>query len=186
MLTDEQRKLVEDNLPLVTFAIKKYYPDFARMPIEYEDLKGYGYYALCIAAETFDTSKGFSFSTHACSAIRGYISHVLRKMRQDKRKIMLNKLSLDAFYVTQNGAGFRLMDVIPEKGSPVDEVVDKKIMLTKAFDKIRSMPDGNVILSILTKQVVRKEAEKLIGVSHQTVNNRLKRCKTIIRSEFAE
>lgn len=99
---------------------------------------------------------------------------------------MLNKLSLDAFYITQNGSNFRLMDVIPEKGSPVDEVVDKKIKLTKAFDKIRSMPDGDVILSILTKQVVRKEAEKLIGVSHQTVNNRLKRCKAIIRSEFAE
>lgn len=186
MLTDEQRKLVEDNLSLVPYTLKKYYPDFARMPIEYEDLKGHGYCALCNAAETFDTSKGFSFSTYACSAIRGYILHELRKLHQDKRKVMLNKLSLDAFYITQNGAGFRLMDIIPEKRSPIDEVVDKKIMLTKAFDKIRSMPDGDVILSILTKQVVRKEAEKLISASHQTVNNRLKRCKAIIRSEFSE
>lgn len=185
MLTDEQRKLVEDNLPLVTYTIKKYYPDFARLPIEYEDLKGYGYYALCNAAETFDTSKGFSFSTHACSVIRGYLSKELRKLRQDKRKVILNKLSLDALHVSPSGAAFRLMDLIPDKRSPVDEAVALKILLIKAFDKIRSMPDGDVLLPILTKQVVRKEAEKAIGVSTQTVNKRLNQCKAIIRSEFA-
>lgn len=184
MLTDEQRKLVEDNLPLVTYTIKKYYPDFARMPIEYEDLKGYGYYALCNAAETFDESKGFSFSTHACSVIRGYLSKELRKLRQDKRKVMLNKISLDALRVSTSGAAFRLVDLIPEKRLPVDEAVALKILLIKAFDRIRSMPDGDVLLSILTKQVVRKEAEKEIGVSPPTVNKRLNQCKAIIRSEF--
>lgn len=185
MLTDEQRKLVEGNLALVPYTIKKYYPNFARMPIEYEDLKGHGYCALCNAAETFDTSKGFSFSTYACSVIRGYIFHELRKLRQDNRKIMLNKLSLDAVYAFRGGRKERLADCLSDNCMPLDERVAQKIVLDRAFDKIRSMPDGDVILAILTKQVVRKEAEKSISVSRQTVSNRLNRCKAIIRNEFA-
>lgn len=68
MTIEERNKMVEENLPLVKYALKKYaaYDD-------YEDLLQEGYLALIIAAQNFDASLGYTFSTYATNCIRLYV-----------------------------------------------------------------------------------------------------------------
>lgn len=61
-LNDEQRKLVEDNIALIHYVIKKH--SLAAM-YEYDDCFGVMAIGLCKAAATFDPSKGWAFTAYA-------------------------------------------------------------------------------------------------------------------------
>lgn len=67
-MTDEQRKLAEDNMNLVHYLIGKEYPTYTYD----EDLRQIGLLGLCKAAMKWDESKG-AFSTFACRCIRNEI-----------------------------------------------------------------------------------------------------------------
>lgn len=77
-MTDEQKNLVVDNIPLVGHLIKNI---FHKSPIspDYEDLFQEGCLGLCYAAKRFDPSRGLAFSTYAGT----YIINTIRKYRRD-------------------------------------------------------------------------------------------------------
>lgn len=76
MTIEERNKMVEENLPLVKYALKKYVAYDS-----YDDLLQEGYFALIIAAQNFDASLGYAFSTYAINCIR---LHVLKKYVSEK------------------------------------------------------------------------------------------------------
>lgn len=81
-MLDKENELVLNNLPLVTYILKKngIYPSLNKKWIrEYEDLLQQGYLGLCLAAIRFDESKGFKFSTFAALYIDGYIKRYKRE-----------------------------------------------------------------------------------------------------------
>lgn len=92
MLTIEQRKLVEDNMALVTYIIKKKihigYDDF-------EDLFQEGCYYLCKAAIDFNPDLGFQFSTYAGSLIWGGITRYKRDQSYLRHGIRLSRTLID-------------------------------------------------------------------------------------------
>lgn len=67
-LNREQQAVVEANVGLVPFTIKRYLQS-AMQRMEFEDIVSIGYDALCKAAEKYKLEKGNSFSTYAVKAI---------------------------------------------------------------------------------------------------------------------
>lgn len=89
----KMRQLIEDNMKLVYYLIRKEYPTY----INDEDIVQCGMVGLCIAAEKWEESKS-SFSTFAIICIRSAIQHELRR-----RSKYQNDLSLD--YEVDDGEG---------------------------------------------------------------------------------
>ncbi len=73
-----RNELVEHNLRLVAFIVKKQYPDSN----EQEDLISIGVIGLIRAAETFNLEKKISFSTYASKCIDNQIKMHFRKTRK--------------------------------------------------------------------------------------------------------
>lgn len=73
-LTDEQKKLVEQNLGLVHACANR----FRGRGEEYEDLFQAGSVGLIKAAQGFNSELGFKFSTYAVPAILGEIKRIFR------------------------------------------------------------------------------------------------------------
>ena len=73
-MTDEQQKLVTDNLGLVHACARRY----KGRGVDYEDLYQSGCEGLVKAAAGFDSSRGVRFSTYAVPAILGEIRRIFR------------------------------------------------------------------------------------------------------------
>lgn len=65
-------KLVLDNLKLVDYCLHHQFKIHTNYP-DYNDFRQEGYVGLILAAQRYDESTGFSFSTYALSYIHGYI-----------------------------------------------------------------------------------------------------------------
>lgn len=73
-LSDERNALIENNLGLVHSCAKR----FKGKGVEYDDLFQAGCVGLVKAADSFDKSRGFAFSTYAVPAILGEIKRIFR------------------------------------------------------------------------------------------------------------
>lgn len=103
MLTDEQRKLVEDNIALIYFYFKRY-------NIPYDSNIAMGYISLCEAAKTYDPSRGVKFSTYAYKAIMNdYINSVRNKKKQ---QFINSMISLESIIAQDDNRDVLLSDVI--------------------------------------------------------------------------
>lgn len=83
-----ENRLVEDNLRLVHYTVRK----FGDLPKEtYEDYFQEGCVYLTLAAERFDASKGFAFSTFAANYIYNGIRRYRRECNDDFNGIKVGK-----------------------------------------------------------------------------------------------
>lgn len=100
-----ENRLVEDNLRLVHFVVRK----FGDLPKEtYEDYFQEGCVYLTLAAERFDASKGFAFSTFAANYIYNGIRRYRRECNDDFNGIKVgrglrDKMSKLSYVVYTNG-----------------------------------------------------------------------------------
>lgn len=78
-LTPEQAKLVSDHIALARSLAKKMTPKVSQNLLSYEDVESIAYLALCLAAISFDPTKGFAFTTYATSVVRAEIIKANRK-----------------------------------------------------------------------------------------------------------
>lgn len=80
-LTEQQKIIVEDNINLIHHILKK--SNFGNVNAdEYNEYFQQGAYGLCLAAQRFDKSKGFEFSTFACAYIFGSMQRYYRDFAQ--------------------------------------------------------------------------------------------------------
>lgn len=100
-----ENRLVEDNLRLVHFVVRK----FGDLPKEtYEDYFQEGCVYLTLAAERFDASKGFAFSTFAANYIYNDIRRYRRECNDDFNGIKVgrglrDKMSKLSYVAYNNG-----------------------------------------------------------------------------------
>lgn len=100
-----ENRLVEDNLRLVHFVVRK----FGDLPKEtYEDHFQEGCVYLTLAAERFDASKGFAFSTFAANYIYNGIRRYRRECNDDFNGIKVgrglrDKMSKLSYVAYNNG-----------------------------------------------------------------------------------
>ena len=179
MLTDSQRKTVEDNLALIGFTINKYYAGGQDLPIQREDLEQICSVHLCRAAQNYDPAKG-EFSTFAVDYIKSAVAHYLRGLQQDKRKANNCALSLDMTYdrCSADKCDASIGAFLADPSTPVDE----KVCIASAIRHCaKEYPtQAPLFNACLFKQMECKEAAKIIGVSKTTFTKHFSRYKTAL------
>ena len=157
-------KLIEENINLVYFTIKK-------MGLTDEDGHYFsvGMIGLIKAAKTFDPSKGFKFSTLGCMCIKNQILQELRI--EDKHRNVV--ASLQEPIESKNG-GMILGDIIPCDYDLEDMAIhNEKIHLV---NKALSMIDPNLkkfIYYYYIKELPQKEIAEIMGCKQATVSRRV-------------
>ena len=85
-MTEEQKKLVEENMNLVYFTLSRYYPWL----LQDEDVRSVGMIGLMLAAQKWEPSRG-KFSTFAVKVIKREISNEWRKTQTKGRDEKTNR-----------------------------------------------------------------------------------------------
>lgn len=154
----KNENLVGENLNLVYMMAQKV-KNYLNM--EFDDIVGYGMIGLVKAAERFDITKGFKFSTYACAFIRGEILNSARKIKvKDKEK--------ECYFD----------DVI--KGPANEETtfadrIDRKIDIENALNILSDTE--RIVLENIAKGYKQEEVGKMANVSQATVSRIYKRAK---------
>lgn len=147
-MTDEQRKLAEDNMNLVYYTIGKIYPTF----IHDEDIRQIGLLGLCKAAMKWTETKG-AFSTFACQCIRNEIRLEFRN-----RQKQVDTISLDTKIDNViNGETFTLEDVL-------DGGDESDITRTVVESFLKTLtPEERVIYNLKARGYTYKEISGISG-----------------------
>ena len=150
-----KQKLIEDNMNLVYFVIHKYYPSFSKD----EDLIQEGFWGLCKAADMYDESKGFKFSTYATKAIHGHLKwYFRRQMKHD------GIYSLDKPMVGVDGENVSFGELI------ADETAEKDFDWVERDDFVNGLDVTNQeIVALLKEGLTQGEIGDKLGLTQRTV-----------------
>ena len=168
-LTEEQKKLVEENHNLIYWFAKKYH-----VPIEeYYDVLAQG---LCMAAYHYDPSK-CSFSTYAYLCMN-------TEMHVEYRKT-LRKSEIPQGNIFHYENAWQLSDLIPTNEKTENKVIDKISYenLTSLLNDILNDKDKEVLSHILNGLTMR-EIAKIEGTSHQAIHNRMKKIREKVKKSY--
>lgn len=99
-MTEEQKKLVEENMKLVYFTLRRYYPWL----LQDEDARSVGMIGLMVAAQNWEPSRG-KFSTFAVKVIKREIFNEWRKTQTKGRDEKANRYYECAQKAAQLAAG---------------------------------------------------------------------------------
>lgn len=181
MLTAEQKQLVEENLLLSRFVIKKYFRQGKGYPIEYEDMEQIGYLALCKAARNYDPDKGIRFSSYACRAIQLNICQCLRDISADKRQSNLLTVSLYQEYKNGKGSAATLAEILPDTGMSIEDYILLRQITKQINEECNKDQRTAVLIACLIGEITQTEAAQKIGVSQPQVSRLLTSYKHHLR-----
>lgn len=177
-LTNEEKELVAKNHNLIYFAMK-------RCNIKEPD-EWYGIFAigLCKAAQCFDETKGYKFSTYAIYYLYGYYKNTMRYMFQGKDKINQNALYYDKSIQYAEDDTVR-MDSLQTNENNTDFQDESNTKMDFEFfcDKLEKETHKNVI-HYLTQGFSVAETAKKLGISRQRVDVLRKEIQKRYKREF--
>lgn len=158
-MTDEQRKLAEDNMNLVHYLIGKEYPTY----IHDEDLRQIGLLGLCKAAMKWNESKG-AFSTFACWCIRNEIRLEFRNRLKQVETVSLETKIENGV----NGDKLSLEDVIDSgEDSDMTEFTVESFINTLTTEE-------RVVYHLKARGYTHKEISEVSGYNPAEVKDILK------------
>ena len=152
-------KLVEDNIGLVYFIIRKYYPTLASN----EDVIQEGMVGLVKAANTFDESKGVKFSTYATMCIINTVRVWCRNNLKHN-----NVLSYDVTIVDEIGEETSHLNLMIG-----DEDIDIDTINFKEFYETLNDSEKELVQMLITYN--QGEIGKKYGLAHNTISYRKRR-----------
>lgn len=161
-LTDEQRKLVEDNIPLAHFiAHRVIHPH-----IEYEDAVQLALLGLCKAARLYDPEKS-KFTTLATLAAQHTIQMEERKYRHEIAKRVYAGRSLDSDIFEQDFGCCPLHETIPDPRQDTYKQAEAKIAIKKvtSFRASLNKRDRGVFDCYILSGMTQQEASAKVGIS---------------------
>lgn len=164
MLSDEQRKLVEDNLNLVYFYIHRY-----KLPVDDSDI---GYIALCKAAKTYDESKGAKFSTYAMFCIQNAY-----RLNHRKSKYKENELTMPVITLP-DGNETDLASYTPDIIYDTIACYNRLEFTNNLKEYINSLNelDKDIFMSVLAKEK-QDSLAKRVKLSQSYVSRKVKRLR---------
>ena len=175
MLNDAQRKLVEDNQKLVYWVIARKFPWLTQD----EDLQSVGTIGLCKAAEYFDESKGYNFSTYAHRIILNEIIGQLRTETKIHQREMDGHVFVD---VGDNAGGkISIFETVPDDRNYY-ELFEISEDLQHAIEKVPK-EWMNVVDGFLAGKSLRQMGKETKR-SKQAVHNKLHRAMRILEREL--
>ena len=163
-MTEEQRKIVLDNMGLVYKMLKKY--NVYNKLDEYYDVAVIG---LCKGAKTYDKTKGFNQSTYLCKCIQNELLMTFRTKR-------VKTISLDTYCnksVLDNNV--KLEDVIQDDSVDIERdllMEDERNWILSKIDECLNKKERFIILSIYfnEKKIPQKEIATKLKVSQAQVS----------------
>lgn len=162
-MTEEAKKLVEDNHNLIYSFINKYNLSIE----EHYDLAALG---LCRAAMSYDSDKS-AFSSYAYTAMFRYVFSEIRNQKAEKRipENMIRHYQAERY--TDKDQTVMLMNVIPAKENFADEVLSK-IIIDEYMSKLKNRDRKAIIL--LIKGYKQQEISPIVGCEQPQIS-RIKR-----------
>ena len=173
-LTEEQRKIVEENHSLIYLVIR----NMGLLVEEHYDIAAIG---LCKAALSYDSEKS-SFSTYACRCIRNEILYDFRARKMPKRVISEQLVSYDAPVMSADETEkIALIDCIKAKGSTENEALSK-VMYEEV---IRNLGDvDSKVLPLFQQGYKQAEIAKIMGVSQANISRVKRRVEKMLACEY--
>ena len=168
-MTDEQRKLVEDNHALIYHTIHS-------MGLLVEEVYDIAAIGLCKAAIKYDSRK-HKFSTFAVRCIRNEILHDFRQRNMKKRAMNEQLISYNEPVLYQDGETILLIDQIESNISTEDEALSH-IM----YEEIRVQlgKTDSKVLPYFGKGYTQHEIARMMGVSQANISRVKKRAEKIL------
>ena len=155
-LTEDQKKLVVDNIGLVYYVIKRYYK-----PYTYdEDIKSIGYIGLLKATQSWNAERG-EFSTHAVMKIRAEIHHFFHVSCALKRNDFENRASNIVRRTCRERGEFEV-DILQTilSDEDMEQTVIDRIAVKQALDRLAPKLREVVQMKYFEKAITREIAKK--------------------------
>ena len=163
-----RQQLIEENMNLVYFIIRKFYPNLIRD----EDIVQLGMVGLCKAANTWDESIS-KFANYAGRCI-GY--EISKELKHRKRQI--NPISLDYPIKDDNGEVISLVEFMVG-----DKDIDY-VNIQPFYDKLN--PREQEVFNLLHSGLTPREVATQLGVSRQTAYLYTRRLRTLWRNHYGD
>lgn len=187
MMTDEQRKIAEDNINLCYWKAHRYMHEygelfFARIGLNFDDLVSLGYAALCKCAIQYDPQRG-TFASLYTWAYYNEVRTVIRQAFSRHGKAMTESWSYDAIMDDEGNAFLELI------GAREDDVSDDmaelmKQEIVKVAHSVLSLRDIDVLYLTCVENKTQAEISKIVGVAQAHVCRILKKAREKLRNEL--
>ena len=174
-LTDEQRKLVEDNTRLAyEFVHRKGFT----YGYEFEDAVQIALLGLIYAAMTFKESKS-KFSTYAFFAMQSQFNMEYRKIKRQKESGIIN-VSLSE-PITENEE-LSVEDVVVEHQDSIENI-ETVIAIKNAYEKLNDKEKQviSMIFYAKEKEANQRSVAKKLGVSQPFVSRTVKKFRNYLK-----
>ena len=193
-------KIFNDNLGLVYNVVRKCFKGYSQE--DTEDLLQEGFLTLYKVIDKFDESKGFKFSTYACSSIWGsltkYAETRLKQKKSTSVKIGKNKyksiylevdiLSLDS--KVKNYEDATVLDTIECDNNDFDTLeTELEVMwIIEELERVQKhnlkYKDADKIILMKLEGYDYKKIGEILGVSRATVQNRVDAIKEYFQGGY--
>lgn len=174
-MTEEQERLVLENLKLVPYILRRY-PKSEQTKLYREDLLSEGYVGLIKAAQAYEAERGLRFSTFAYRCIQNQMSHYLRQLNKFSGKEHL--LSAPVF---QDSDRFGYEEILP------DETDYAGIIAEKVDAQAVALSEREVkILKSRLRGYTQTEIAVELGIKQSYVSRLLKNIKTKLSGQPAK
>ena len=135
-----------------------------RIPLTDEDMFQTGTIGLLKAINTFDTSKGYQFSTYAFSIVR---NELLMAFRKSRRSVMA-AFSLDDDADIGNGESVPYAEMIAD-GKDYEENVVNSMLAQQIFERLESR-EKHIFTMFFIENRTQSEISKALGISQSYVS----------------
>lgn len=135
-----------------------------RIPLTDEDMFQTGIIGLLKAINTFDTSKGYQFSTYAFLIVR---NELLMAFRKSKRSVIA-AFSLDDNADIGNGESVPYAEMIAD-GKDYEENVVNSMLAQQIFERLESR-EKHIFTMFFIENRTQSEISKALGISQSYVS----------------
>lgn len=163
-----REQVILANLGLVKLAMKK-----LNIELCDEDMFSLGTIGLIEAMNTFDSDKGFQFSTYATKVIMYKLLRERRKFYRQKQGLNII-FSLDEKLILDNGDEISYADMIPDKTCFEEEIL-LKLYMEKAISFLTEREKE--VLKLRLEKRSQQDIATIMGVSQPIISNILRKIK---------
>lgn len=184
--TSARDELIEKNLRLVAYIVKKY----AGIGKDSEDLISIGTIGLIKAIDSFDVDKGIRLATYASRCIDNELLMLLRSEKKQAKEVYLN----ESIGSDKEGNEISLIDIIETSDEDVTDKVLLKEDLGKLYDYVETVlsdrekniiylrygiPDGS-------KEYTQREIADIMGISRSYISRIEKKALNKLKKAYDE